>query len=306
MIEIFFKTIRDDHFEKIQDIRPGSWIHVEQATKEDLEKIIELTGLEMADLQDSLDKYESPRIEMKNGTTLLFIRHPSHIERGIYTANLTMLLTPTFFITISPQSSQIVEMLTKHRMKLATTQKSKLLFYILLEITQNFTNNIKGVATAVIAQKSKTQNIRSEAILHLTQHEDVLNQYLSALVPIKNVFEAITTGRPVPLYEKDKDLLQDLLIAIKQSEDLCRVNVKSINNLRDSYQILFTNDVNKTIKLLTAITIIFTIPTIVSSIFGMNIQLPFTQNPHAFGIILAITLFFCIISVIVFLRKRWL
>jgi len=306
MLEIYFKSIRDEHFEKIADLRVGSWLHVQQATMEDLQKISELTGLETNDLQDSLDKYENPRIENMKDSTIIFARHPSNDELGLYTTTMTIILTPSYFITICPHSSQVIDNVLKRKLELGTTQKSKLLFYLLLEITQSFTNHIKVVRNAVIEQEKKIKNINNEAIVMLTENEDILNQYLSTLVPMKNLLDAITSGRYVHLYEKDYHLLQDLSIAIKQSEDICSVNVKSIRSLRDSYQILFTNDVNKTIKILTAITIIFTVPTIIASIYGMNVSLPLEKNPHAFLIIMNITIVLCIISTIVFIRKRWL
>ena len=306
MLEIYFKSVRDEHFIKSADLRIGSWIHVQQATTEDLQKIAEITGIEMDDLQDSLDKYENPRIENKKDSTIIFARHPSDQEAGLYTTTMTIILTPSYFITIAPHTSQVIDNVLQRKLELGTTQKSKLLFYILLEITQNFTNHIKVVRNAVIEQEKKIKNINNAAIVMLTENEDILNQYLSTLVPMRNLLDAITSGRYVHLYEKDYNLLQDLSIAIKQSEDLCSVNVKSIRSLRDSYQILFTNDVNKTIKILTAITIIFTIPTIIASIYGMNISLPLEKNPHAFLIIMNATIVLCIISTIIFIRKRWL
>jgi len=306
MIEIYFKTIRDEHFQQIQDFRVGSWIHVEKASMEDLNKICDLTGLEISDLQDSLDKYENPRIELKDNNTIIFVRHPSSVEEGLHTSTMAVILTPSYFITISPHESKLIEKIVKFRLKVASTQKSKLLFYLLLQITQHFSNNIKAVRHAVIDQEKKIKNINNAAIVMLTKNEDILNQYLSTLVPLRNLLEAITSGRYVQLYEKDYDILQDLLIAIRQAEDLCSVNVKSIRSLRDSYQILFTNDVNKTIKLLTAITIIFTIPTIIASIYGMNVRLPLEKNPYAFLIIMNITILLCIVSIILFVRKRWL
>ncbi len=306
MIEVFFKSIRDEKFQKISDFRAGSWIHVDNATMEDIEKIKEISGLEISDLRDGLDKYEIPRIEQKENTTIIFVRYAADEEEGLYTSTLAIILTPTYFITISPHKSLLVDQLIQHATNITSTQKSKLLFYLLLKITQDFTNQIKNVRSSVIEQEKKIKNISHQAIVILTKNEEILNQYLSTLVPLKNVLETISLGRYVNLFEKDHDLLQDLQNAIKQSEDLCRVNTKSIRSLRDSYQILFTNDVNKTIKLLTAITIIFTIPTIIASIYGMNVSLPLASNPWAFIIILNIIIVLSIISLIVFIRKRWI
>ncbi|PIS01679.1 MAG: hypothetical protein COT84_01170 [Chlamydiae bacterium CG10_big_fil_rev_8_21_14_0_10_35_9] len=306
MIEVFFKSIRDSSFKSIKEFKPGSWIHISDATKEDLNQIKKFINLDYEDLRDSLDIYEIPRIEQDQENILIYTRHPSELEQGLYTSTLTIILTSAFVVTICPHKSEVINNILSSNMPIATTQKSKLLFSILLKITQDYTSNIKKVRYAVIEQEKEMVNIDSDAIVILTKNEEILNQFLTSLVPMRNLLEAISSGRFVKLYEKDYDLLQDLSIAIKQSEDLCRVNVKSIRSLRDSYQILFTNDVNKTIKRLTAITIIFTIPTIISSVYGMNVELPLEKDPFAFLIIINFVIILSLISVLVFIRKKWL
>lgn len=306
MLQIYYKSIRDEAFDQIQDNRVGSWINIFDATVDDLSKISEITGIEIADIMDSLDKYEIPRIEHLDDNIIIYARNSSDLEKGLHTTTIAILLTKNHIITIAPQKSKIIENLLTSKTKLATTQKSKLLLYILLKITQDFTTNIKGVRNTVIEQEQQMQTVTNKAIVVLTKNEEILNQYLSSLVPLRNVLEAIFSGRYISLYEKDYDILQDLMIAVKQSEDLCSVSIKSIRSLRDSYQILFTNDVNKTIKLLTAITIIFTIPTIIASIYGMNVSLPLEKNPHAFLILMNITIVISLICVYLFARKKWL
>ncbi|MCB1116803.1 MAG: hypothetical protein KDK71_10075, partial [Chlamydiia bacterium] len=143
-------------------------------------------------------------------------------------------------------------------------------------------------------------------ITNLTHNEEILNQYLSSLVPIRNVLESITSGRYTFLYEKDQDLLEDLLNASMQSEDLCSINLRSIRSLRDSYQIIFTNQLNKTIKLLTALTIILSIPTMIASLYGMNVGLPLASGKYAFACILIFIAILSIFSLIIFQRKKWL
>lgn len=305
MLEIYFKTVRDLEFKRIPDFRVGSWIYVKEATLDDLAKIVEYTGLELNDIRDSLDKYELPRIEHQDENILFFVRHPGEQEVGLYTATLTMILTNNAVIAISPHRSEIVEQMIASNTSLGTTQKAKLILHILLKITQDYTNNIKRVRHSIMEPR-QGQTVDSNVIIVLMKNEEILNQYLTSLVPMRNLLETMASGRYVNLYEKDVDLLDDLMIGIKQSEDVCRVNIKSIRSLRDSYQIIFTNDVNRTIKMLTALTVIVTIPTIIASIYGMNVALPFQNKPYAFLAILGITLVSSVTAILLFLRKRWL
>lgn len=306
MIESYFKTIRDSSFKRIADFRPGCWIYAKEANLEDLTKIAEVTQIDLADLRDSLDKYELPRIENIDNNILFFVRHPGSNESGLYTETLTIILTTTFVIAISPHRSEIIENLIQSNTTLGTTQKSKLVLHILLKITQEYANSIKKVRASILGAEEPPKIVDSDAIIVLTKNEEILNQYLTSLVPMRNLLETMASGRYMNFYEADLDLLEDLMIAMHQSEDVCGVNIKSIRSLRDSYHIIFTNDVNRTIKLLTAVTIIFTIPTIIASIYGMNVGLPFANRPYAFMLLMAITFVCSIIAVILFRKNRWL
>ena len=306
MIEIYFKAATDSEFTQIHDFRPGSWIYLKEANLEDLHKISEVSNIDISDLRDSLDKYEQPRIEHFDENIIFYVRHPGTNEFGLYTETLTMILTNNYVIAISPHRSQLIENLISINTPLGTTQKSKLILHILLKITQEYTSSIKRIRASILGAEAPPKIVDSNAIIVLTKNEEILNQYLTSLVPMRNLLETIASGRYMNFYEADLDLLEDLMIAMHQSEDVCSVNIKSIRSLRDSYHIIFTNDVNRTIKLLTAVTIIFTIPTIIASIYGMNVALPFQHESYGFILIMGITFVASLITVGLFRRNRWL
>ncbi len=308
MIEYYFKTAKDENFFNLGSPREGCWIHVENASSIDLEQLCQLTSLELADLQDCLDKYEIPRVEKVKNAVLIFTRHPIELDVavGLYTATLTMILTPHYFITISPLKNSIIRNFIEKKNKLSTLQRSKLLIHLFLRMTQEFMTQIRRVRHNVMTQEKEMIRVESDEITTLTRYEEILNQYLSTLEPTRNVLEGITSGRYTNLYEKDQELLEDLTLAVTQSEDLCNIAIKSIRSLRDSYQIIFTNNLHKTIKLLTALTIIFNIPTIIASIYGMNVNLPLSQNTHAFILVMSGIILFSFFALLFFRRKRWL
>ena len=306
MITTYFKTDADDVFQVIDEPKAGCWIHVDEASSNDVTQIAKLIDAEYTDLHDCLDRYEIPRIERLDQHTLIFTRHPTVHEAGLFTTTLTLILTKDYFITICPQKSFLIDNFVAQKPKISTNQTSKLLIYILLKITQEYTIKIKKVRAGVIRKEKEMAQVESKDITSLTVHEENLNQYLSSLVPLRNVLEAITSGRYTFLQEKDQDLLEDLLNASLQSEEICAVNLRSIRSLRDSYQIIFTNQLNKTIKLLTALTIILSLPTMIASLYGMNVALPFANSAIAFSGIMAFTAAISIFAVWIFHRKKWL
>jgi magnesium transporter len=89
--------------------------------------------------------------------------------------------------------------------------------------------------------------------------------------------------------------------------DTCNTNMKSIKNLIEAYQIIFTNNLNNEIRILTYITVTLAIPTFIAGFYGMNINLPLQNHPHAFTIVSIFTGIMIILTmwiVIKFSRKK--
>lgn len=308
MIEYFFKTTKDEAFIPITSPKDGCWIHVEEALAADLDQIGPLIGLEYTDLQDSIDRYEIPRIDYIKNNVLIFSRYPLELDNavGLYTETLTMIVTPCFFITICPQKNGIVRGFLNTPNTFSTNQRTKLVIHLCMRIIQEFTTQIRKVRYYVLMQEKEIISVDSDDITILTRQEEFLNQYLSSLEPMELVLKELPSGKYIPLQDKDQAFLEDVFHSLKQSETVCAIALKSIRSLRDSYQIIFTNNLHKTIKLLTALTIIFNIPTIVSSVYGMNIRLPLAENIHAFSIILSLIFGFSLLFLWLFKRKMWL
>lgn len=306
MLQYFIKTAKDEEFTRILEPKEGCWVHVEEATIDDLLEIGKLIDMDYVDLQDALDKYEIPRIEKVNQNILIYTRYPSDLEIGLYTSTLTIILTSRYFITITPQISPFMRSFAQRKTKQSTIQRSKLMISLLLKIAQEFTSEIKKVRYNVLKQEKEMITVDSDDITSLTKSEEILNQYLSTLVPIGMMLKELISGKYNNFYEKDHEKLDDLFNAVKQSEDHCTNVLKSIRSLRDSYQIIFTNNLHKTIKLLTSLTIIFSIPTMIASLYGMNVELPLAQRAHSFLWIMIIIFTISAIGLWIFKRKRWL
>lgn len=306
MLKIYYKKAKDAALQELSEVRDGCWIHVDEATTTDLEELSKLTKIEYADLLDCLDKYELPRIERSHHNLLIFTRYPTDQEIGLYTSTLTLILAGRYFITVCPHRSLLVQNFLETKNKYSTFQNTKLLILLLMNVNQEFTGHIRRIRYNVLSAEKEMIHVESDDITTLTKNEEILNQYLSSLFPTRSVLESIHTGRYTSLYEKEKELIEDCVNSIKQSEELCSIVLKSIRSLRDSYQIIFANNLHKTIKLLTSLTIILSIPTMIASVYGMNVNLPLAKNTFAFGIVMGFTAIFSIIGLWIFKKKGWL
>ncbi|MBT4849367.1 magnesium transporter CorA family protein [Candidatus Parcubacteria bacterium] len=309
MLKVYFKTAQSKRLKKVQKIREGSWININHAEHNDLEDITKLTDLSLLDLQDTLDLQELPRMERHNKSIILFIRTPiikNSDHKFIHTVPLAIIINSKYFITISAEKNSIIKEIQKNSLSIATTQRGKMLVYVLLKVSRSFTNRVKEISYEVLSKKKHIENIKNSDISELINHEDVLNQYISALIPMRNLFENLMSSSYLKFYREDQDLFDDMLNSIRQSVDICQVNLKSIKSLRESYQILFTNRLNKIIQFLTAFTIVMTIPTIIASLYGMNVELPLAGSKFAFLYVLFFSSFGIAAFLFLFYKKKWL
>ena len=303
----YYKNADEEKFHAVETPIDDSWIHVEHATMSDLKHLSEVLDIEINDISDALDMMEIARIDrIEKEAFVVYVRFPYRQEVGLYTATLTIILTKKHIATISPTSVHILQRMLSQPSTLATKMRSKMLIEILHRIVQEYTRAIKRVRADVVNREQDIGSMSESEIMELTRKEEHLNQSLNSLLPLREVIEEILSGKFTVLYEKDQELLEDLLLATEQSEDLCRLSLRIISSLRNSVQVIITNQFNKTIKLLTALTIILNFPTTIASIYGMNVSLPFESSPWAFALIMGFIMLTSIAAFFFFQRRKWL
>ena len=104
------------------------------------------------------------------------------------------------------------------------------------------------------------------------------------------------------MYPDDEELLEDVIIENKQAMEMCQIHSDIMSGMMDAFASVISNNVNIVMKFLTSVTIVLSIPTMVSSFFGMNVPLPFAKTPFAFAIIMLIS--FGISGTVAYLMAR--
>lgn len=300
------RTSKSVEVKKSTHYKSGTWISVENIQSDDLENLAELSNLTVSDLKDTTDRFEIPRVERHNDTILLYLRYVSRERSGLYTHTLCITITPDYFFTLTPDKDLHIEDIRERFSDIENDNFIELLFTLLKKIAQDYNKNIKQIRNVVLEQKIDVKKINEDDILVLIENEEVLNQYLASLVPMNMVLENVLVGDYLRLSEDEVEIYKDIINNFKQSADICAVNLKSIRGLRDSYQIIFTNRLNKIMKFLAIATITLALPTSIFSFFGMNIDLPLTTEPDAYKIILSISTFTLLLFIIYFYTKKWL
>jgi magnesium transporter len=310
MIQFYYKSIRETTLTTSNTFKAQSWIFVENPSAEELTRLQDELKLDEGLLNDAIDFYEVPRVEVSDDITYIFVRVPYHDEENrSRTIPLLIALGSNFLLTLSQRPLPFLSGLTEKVAHLNTTQRTKLFIQIFSQIHLAYNHFLADINRSVrrdTVQLEESHTISNKDLIEFLKFEKTLNEFLGALVPAETMLENLLTGKYLKLYDEDKALVEDLLLSAKQLVVHCKSNLRNIVNLRDVYSTIVTGNLNRVIKLLTAVTVIITVPTMIASFYGMNVALPFDHHPQAFlGIILG-TIAFSVILLIIFSRKRWL
>lgn len=308
MIQYWHKTIRDKKFKQLDTFKKGSWIYVEDPSESEVQSLIADFKLDEGMLEDALDIDEVPRLESENGYHYLFTRFPytdTHLQ--IVTVPVLIVVGSDLLLTLSLRPLPRLETLMQND-AVNSTQRAKLLLQIIDHIVDDYERHLTTVSKQILGVRNRlrVEQINNRDFIQFVTIEDELNDFMSALVPTNTMLKRLLTGRHMKLHEDDKELIEDLLLSNEQSIESAKSNIKTIVSIREAYSTIATNNLNQIIRVLTSITVILTVPTIVASAYGMNVRLPFADNPDAFWLIMSITLLIAALLIMLFRRQKWL
>jgi magnesium transporter len=306
MNTIYYRNIRGESLEEVPTPRRGAWLSVVNPSKEDLVELEKKYNLDADLLDDGIDLYESPRIEHEEGNIYIYVRFSRPEGETTSTHPLLIVILPDMLLTVSRIDPAPIRALMNSG-KVITTQKLKLVLQILEEINKNYRQYLNGVTKKILSTRSRLQRtiISNEDILDFIDTEEDLNEFLAALEPYGIVLTALLNGRYLKLHEEDKDLIEDLQLSAKELIELTNSRLKSIQNMREAYNTIATNNLNTVFKRLTSIAIFLAIPTIFGGFYGMNIALPFSHHEYAFWIVSGMIIFVMLLFIAFFKRKKW-
>jgi magnesium transporter len=308
VISYYHSTARARALDRIGQPKAGSWCHGVEPTKKELDNLAQDFNLDRDILEDATDIYEAPRIEVSDGATYIFTRYCHPEGQEIATEPLLIIYTSGSIITIMRKPSSVLDRLLNGNIEILTTQKTKLFLHILQEVNRSYSLQLNVIIKKILRSRAQLRQsvVRSGDIIQFIEIEEDLNEFLSALQPQALVLAKLETGRYMKLYDDDKDLVEDIKLSTAELIELSKTRVKTAINIRQAYDAIATNNLNKIFKRLTSIAIFLAIPTIISGIFGMNVVLPLQHAQYSFLIVLAI-ITACIAATVLYFKKRdWL
>ncbi|MDR0591585.1 MAG: magnesium transporter CorA family protein [Candidatus Nomurabacteria bacterium] len=304
MISYLRSTLQKPNITEQDKLQPGTWVRVEKPTDKDIGTVIDL-GLDTDIVNDTLDPYEVPRIDHDGDWACLIARLPDTEDEFGFTTPILFAIGKSCIVTVSQDPLGKLWKPFIEQTTVPTTQKTKLFMAMIGAINTQYERHVATINRRVRAITRDVQNMHAKDIAVFTENERRLNDYLDALVPLNMALEKLLGSKLVKLFEDDKDMVEDLSIDFEQLIVRCKSQLRTITNLRDSYRAVMDTRLNETLRILTVITVVLTIPTMVAGVYGMNVDLPGDINaPGTFWVILGLSALASVVLGIYFLRKR--
>jgi len=306
MISVFHKSNKESQLSLLDSFVPGSWVLMEAPDEEEIARVAREFDLDEGLLKDGIDPYEVPRMETDNGSIYVYTRVP-HKEKGAAaTAPVLIVIGGDFFVTVSASPIPLFDALAEKEEELVSTEKTAMLIKVLSEIILSYNNVLTDIRKKVRGSSALLEDISNKEIAQLVLYESVINDFLSALIPTNTIISNLLSGKFFDFTEEEHELVEDVFLGIGQLVELSKSTLKNTVNIREAYSTIMTNNLNRVIKLLTALTIVLTIPMVISGFFGMNVVVPFADSPYGFFLMIGISAAISIGLFYLLKKNKWL
>ncbi len=313
MIEIL-KTTDEKLIELgINEAQSGSWFNLINPTYDEIQKVSIILNLDESFLRNSLDVDERSRIEIEDDSVLIITNVPVMEDEGTYdTLPLGIIFTDKGFITVTSKKNKVISSFNKDTAgSFDTRNKTKFLLDILFRSTKfylRYLNYIYKQSEEIEEELRKT--MKNKALFQLFEMQKSLVYFTTALkdnyIVLQKIMRLSNSAKQNPLLkftEDDIDLLEDVITENKQAHEMVEMHRNILENMMDTFASIISNNLNIVMKFLTSIAIIFAIPTMFSSFWGMNVAVPFANNPYGFLIVGIISVTAAICAAIFFAKK---
>lgn len=301
----YFRRVKTGDLETLPAFEKEAWISVVSPTREDLDELIKL-GLHEDVLLDVLDENEVPRIQIEGDVVYIFTRTPHEKKKATSTMPVLIAISKDFIVSVA-FDERIFDPLVISGYVHNSNDHVGFLVGMFSLVVARYNGYIQHIGRQIRETISDTEQISNKDIVRFVHLEQSLNDFSAALIPTQGIFEKLLIDTTIlPSGKENYELIEDVELDISQLINVTRSNAKMLANIRDAYSTILTNNLNRVIKALTIVTTILTVPTIVTSFYGMNIFLPLSGQSNAFLYIIAISgaLIFLVLGI--FRWQKWL
>ena len=301
-------------FKALPEWQAGCWIKAECPTPEEIEFLTGRFRVPISFIHDISDADERPRTEMDDEWQLIILRLP-HLtdDRDLLfiTIPLGIIAGADVLLTVSLFQTPLLADFVAHKLRKNIAIRHFFEFFLRLLVSSSvwYLKYLKQINHQIrIAEHELEKSIKNEELQNLLRIEKSLVFFVTSLKGNQVLLAKVKLSRLGKGFQNDdeiQELVEDAATETQQAIDMANIHSDILSGMMDAFASVISNNLNTVMKRLTSISIILMIPTLIASLFGMNI--PNYLEDHAFaflGVCLG-SFILAVAALLLFKRREW-
>lgn len=311
MVSIY-KTV-DDKLTALDAPEKGCWINAVSPTQEEVTKIASQLSIEHDFIAAALDEEESARIESEDGQLLVVVDIPT-VEQDVTdnayvyaTLPMGIVLTEDYIVTVCTREVPMIgDFITGKVKSFWTYKKTRFVLQLLYRNAVRFLTYLRQIDRSSLRfEKEMYKSMRNKEMIQLLRIEKSLVYFSTSLKSNEVVLEKLMRQELVKRYPDDEELLEDVIIENKQAIEMCNIYSNVLSATMEAMGSLISNNLNIVMKALTSITLVISVPTLIASLWGMNVGgIPLANHPQGFLIMCVAAVVISLVAAVVLLKHK--
>ncbi len=300
----------------VHEIEDWTWVKLTAPTSEEINRVASaLPGLDPDDLMAANDPEEKTRLAYEDSYSLILVDVPTHEVRHTIktysTIPLGIIVMPRNVITVCAVDTAALRPFHAGTIRgFSTRSRISFIYQILLRTSLLYQQALTEVDGKRREFEERIESLSDEKdLIRLHELESTLVYFDTSLRGNGSVLARLEHSERLKPGPEEEELLQDALVENRQAVEMAQIYRDIIDGTRDLMSSVMDARLNNVMQRLTSITLILSIPTIISGLYGMNVDLnwmPLALTPHGFGIICGMTSIICVLLSLVLVRRGWM
>ena len=295
----------------LQEWEPNCWAQVTCPNEDDEKFFMEELKVPDYFLDDIRDKDERSRYEFDDGWVLIILRIPYVKEVRSRTPHTTVplgiILNKDICVTVCNYETNMMIDFVSYQQKRnqGFTDAVDLVFRLFLSSSVWYLKRLKQISSLIDEYKNKLDHkISNEDLIGLSRLQDSLTYFVTSIRGNETLLSKLKFKLPVD--ELDADLIEDVTIEMNQARETTNIYTNILDSTMETYASIINNNMSGVMKTMTSISIILMFPTLIASLYGMNLINGMENKWWGFPLVAGFSLAVAGVGYFLFRRKSWL
>ena len=285
------------------------WINVIDPAPAEAAELMHEYGIPAEYIAHSLDMDERARLERNGDSLLIILRVPyfqDHLADIPYvTIPLGIVVLGEKIITICRAENEVIRAVYDGRLP-PSASGHRFVLYLFLLTAEAYLAYLQQINQKVDELEDRLQqSMRNKELTELLKYQKSLVYFTTALKANEVMMERLQRHGVLQIDSAD-ELWEDVVVESQQAAEITAVASNILSQMMDAFASIISNNLNVVMEFLAMITIILALPTLVASLYGMNVNLPFQHSNAAFWLILLLSLALSGAVALAFIKRKWM